>query len=186
MSDTISEVSTLPPAPSAPPPWTPATPPATTRWPGYVSLVIALAAVGVAIGAWFSPLRHNEPSPAPSPPSFSDQQVTEAKAKVCAAYEQVHKAVLSNTGRSGGSDPTAQLAVAANARMALFDGGQYLLSRLTEEPATPPDLAKATRALVASYQQLAIDYMADATDREKEASGDAVNKAGTTVYQICK
>ena len=35
------------------------------------------------------------------------------------------------------------MAVAASARVSLYDGGQYLLARL--DPATPPDLADAVR-----------------------------------------
>ena len=35
------------------------------------------------------------------------------------------------------------MAVAANARVALYDGGQYLLARL--QPDTPPELADAIR-----------------------------------------
>ena len=48
-----------------------------------MSLGIALLAIGVAIGAWFRPLPKNEPPPAPT---YSSQQVADAKAKVCAAY----------------------------------------------------------------------------------------------------
>jgi hypothetical protein len=181
-------VSNLPSAPSTPPPWQPVTPTTAKRrlrWPLF-ALVIALVVIGgVAIGAWFRPLPDNKSLPAP-PRAYTDQEVADAKTTVCAAYTKVHQAVLVNTGRSGGSDPTAQLAVAANARMALYDGGEYLLTKLTEEPATPPDLAKATRELVSAYHQLAIDYMAEAPDPEKESSGNAVSKAGAAVYQMCK
>jgi hypothetical protein len=76
------------------------------------SLTIALLALGVAIGSWFRPMPNSKPPPAPSPPNFTDQQIADAKAKVCATYENVHQAVLVNTGRSGGSDQTAVLGLA--------------------------------------------------------------------------
>lgn len=91
-----------------------------------------------------------------------------------------------NTGRSGGDDATAVLAVAANARSALYDGGDYLLKQLSEQPATSSVLADAIRGLVKAYQQLAIDYMANAPDSEIKASQDAITRTGTTVYELCK
>jgi hypothetical protein len=150
------------------------------------SLAIALLALGVAIGSWSRPMPDNKPSPTPSPPTFTDQQIADAKAKVCATYEKVHQAVLLNTGRSGGSDPIALLGVAANARLALYDGGQYLMKTLAEQPATPPDLATAVRQLVNSYQQLAINYMAEAPQSEIDSSLHAGDQPNATIYGICK
>jgi hypothetical protein len=157
-----------------------------SRSPVIASLAIALLALGVAIGSWFRPMPDNKPPPAPPPPSFTDQQIADAKAKVCATYEKVHQAVLVNTGRSGGSDPIALLGVAANARIALYDGGQYLMKALAEQPATPPDLATAVRQLVDSYQQLAINYLAEAPQSEIDSSLHAGDRPNATIYGICK
>ncbi|AKN16914.1 hypothetical protein MHAE_01200 [Mycobacterium haemophilum DSM 44634] len=148
-----------------------------------VLTVALLATLSVAIFGWFQPLPNNKPPP---PPTYTDQQVADAKTKVCATYDKVHHAVLANTGRSGGSDPTATLAVAANARIALYDGGEYLVKTLTQEPATPADLAAATRALASAYQELAIGYLAEATDPEIESSFHAVETTGSKVSRMCK
>ena len=148
-----------------------------------MSLGIALLAIGVAIGAWFRPLPKNEQPPAPT---YSSQQVADAKAKVCAAYKRVNHAVLANTGRGGDNDPATLLGVAANARMALFDGGEYLLRILAHEPATAPDLATATRALADAYQELALDYMAEADDPRLESSRNAIDLAGAKEDEACK
>ena len=43
-----------------------------------------------------------------------------------------------------GPEPVALAAVAGNARLALFGGGQYLLNSL--DSATPPELADAVRS----------------------------------------
>jgi hypothetical protein len=144
--------------------------------------VALLVTLGVAIAGWFRPV----PAKPPAAPTYSDQQVADAKAKVCSTYERVRKAVVANTSRDGGSDPTATLAVAANARTALYDGGDYLLKTVAQEPATAPDLAKAIHTLVNSYQQLAIDYMAELPDPELQTSREAVSNSGTAVYDQCK
>lgn len=61
-------------------------------------------------------------------------------------------------------DPTGDLAVAANARLALYSGGDYLLRRLTAEPATPAELRDAVRSLANALQELAVNYLAGAPD----------------------
>lgn len=148
-----------------------------------VSLGIALVAAGIAIGAWFRPLPKNDPPPAPT---YSSQQVADAKSKVCAAYAKVHHAVLANTGRTGDSDPTTQLALAANARIALFDSGEYLLKILAREPAASSNLVEATRALADSYQELALDYLSEAPDAAIAASRQTIENTGSRVREICQ
>ena len=178
----------LPPSPTQPP-WPPAAP--VTRagrpqWASFTALAIALVAVALAIGAWFRPLPDNKPPSPPAAPNFSARQVADAKTKVCAAYDRIHHAVLANTGRSGGTDPVSVLGLAANARLALYDGGQYLAKALAQAPAAPADLAAATRALVDAYQELAVNYMAEATDAEIQSSFQAVDSAGSKVSEMCK
>ena len=175
----------FPPQPSGPPPWPPpsATPRRPRQLPVIASLAIALIALGVAIGSWFHPASESKPSPAPSPASFTEKQVADAKAKVGATYDKVHQGVLANTGRSGGSDPLALLGVAANARIALYDGGQYLIKTLAEQPATPSDLATAVRQLVDSYQLLAVNYMAEASQSEIDQPSTLETRL-TSLYKI--
>ncbi|HSS23221.1 MAG TPA: hypothetical protein VLL82_02155, partial [Mycobacterium sp.] len=105
-------MSDLPPPPSAPPvppPWPPAIPPAPRQWPMFVLLVVALlVTLGVAIVGWFRPV----PAKPPAAPTYSNQQVADAKASVCTAYEQVRKAGDVAGARNGGSDPISILTVA--------------------------------------------------------------------------
>ncbi len=82
----------------------------------------------------------------PARPDYTDAQRSDAKAATCAAFDTVRTGVATNTNVTapGGPDDIAgALAVAANARVALYDGGQYLLARL--DPATPADLAAEIR-----------------------------------------
>jgi hypothetical protein len=179
----VSDLPPPQPAPPVQPAWPPAARSTPRQWPVFTFLLVTLlATLAVAIGGWFRPLP-NKPPPAPT---YTGRQLADAKAKVCAAYELIRKAVVANTSRNGGEDPTAALAVAANARTALYDGGDYLSKVLAEEPATPRELARAVQSLVSSYQQLAIAYMAEVPESEQKAARDAVSDAGTTVYGICK
>lgn len=178
-------VSNVPAPPPVPPPWSPVggPPRQPSRWVSVVSLVIALVAVGCAIAAWLRPVPKYQP---PAAPTYSSQQVADAKTKVCAAYTTVHHAVLANTGRSGDDDPATQLGLAANARIALFDSGDYLLKVLAREPAAAAALREATQALADSYQQLALDYMAEASDSNINRSRQAIETTGSKVSEICK
>lgn len=144
---------------------------------------MALVAIVIATGA----LLRSQPSSKPTPaPTYSNQQVADARAKVCGAYAKVHHAVIANTGRPGDTDPASLLGLAANARIALFDSGEYLLEVLAQQPAIPIDLADATRALANAYQELAMDYMAEASDPQLETSRQVVETTGSKVSEMCK
>ncbi|VEG54760.1 putative alanine and proline rich membrane protein [Mycolicibacterium aurum] len=104
----------------------------------YLSLVVAVLALGVAVFAAVRTLN--------AEPDYTDAQRTDARTAICSAFDTVRTAVATNTNTEppgGSGDIAGALAVAANARIALFDGGQYLLARL--EPATPTDLAGEVR-----------------------------------------
>lgn len=109
---------------------------------------LVLAILAVALGA-YAALRttgsdsSNEPGAAGS---YDQAQQDEAKATICSAFDTVRDGVGLNTNASapgGPEDLTGTLAVAANARLSLLGGGQYLLARL--EPATPADFAEEVR-----------------------------------------
>jgi hypothetical protein len=158
------------------------------RWLALISLTTALVAIGVAIGAWVRPLPGNDTSRTPPIVAYTDQQIAEAKAKVCASYDKVHRALVLSSARNGGSDPTAVLAVATSGRQVLDTGSRYLLTKLSEEPATPSELVTAIRKLAAQYQELVIYYLDGLTNSDTElqpalrASDDAI----TTIERLCK
>jgi len=105
-----------------------------------VAVVLALIAVGLAAWAAFRPAKD------PAAPSYSAAEQSDAKAKACAAADVVRRGVSLNTNLpipGGEGDVTGSLAVAANARLSLSNGGQYLLARL--DPATPANLADPVR-----------------------------------------
>lgn len=103
------------------------------------ALAVALLSLGVAVFAVLRTLDHG--------PDYTDEQRGAAERAICSAFETVRTAVATNTNvepPGGSGDIAGALAVAANARVALFDGGQYLLARL--DPATPTDLADEVRS----------------------------------------
>lgn len=142
------------------------TPRSPGRWSLVAALALAVVSLGVGIVGWFHRQPHDKPSPAPSAPTFTSQQISDAKENVCAAHRIVRQAAVLNTNQANPvpGDPTGDLAVAANARLALYSGGDYLLRRLTAEPATPAELRDAVRSLANALQELAVNYLAGAPD----------------------
>ena len=153
-----------------------------------IALVVALAALGLAGWAAFRPA----PRPASEPGTdqgYSAAQEAEAKASICAAMNLVRKGVSMNTNLQppgGAADVTGALAVAANARLSLSEGGQYLLARL--DPATPKPLADDARKFANSLIDIgaasiagALNSDADQATRLKDA--DALNMK---IAEACK
>ena len=147
--------------------------------------VLALVAFGLASWALLRPAGGSGSATAPT---YTDVQRTDAKAKVCAAFATVRTGVSQNTNLQapgGAEDIVGNLAVAANARLSLYDGGQYLLARV--DPATPPDLATAVR----SFGNTLMDIGAAATAGERNTDpkqaarlGDA-DAANRTIGGLC-
>ena len=148
-----------------------------------ITLVVAIAAAGLS--GWLL-IRQNETAKSPT---FSDAQRADAKKKICAATDTVRKGVSLNTNlqpAGGPEDITGTLAVAANARLSLYDGGQYLLARV--DPATPQDLADAVK----KFGNLLMDIGAAATagqqntEPEQTARLKDADATNATITGMCK
>jgi hypothetical protein len=146
-----------------------------------ITLIIAVVALGLA--GWLL-FRQDF-----SKPSFSDTQRADAKVKVCEAMNIVRKGLSLNTNLEppgGPNDVTGSLAVAANARVALYDGGQYLLNKLDE--ATPTDLADAIRKFANNLMDIGAAATAGAPNSEPEQAArlkDA-DASNATITELCK
>ena len=119
-----------------------------------MAAVIAVIAVILAIIGWFRP--------STGPGTFSNEQRQEAKSSLCESLQTAMKAVRTNTNMANpvSGDRVGALAVSANARLALFAGGEYLDQRLGDLPATPRDLKAAAAAYANTLQTLGINYLA--------------------------
>jgi hypothetical protein len=150
-----------------------------------ITLVVAL--VAAALSGWL--LFRVTQEGTPNSPNYSGAQRSDAKQKICAATDVVRKGVSLNTNLQppgGPEDITGSLAVAANARISLYDGGQYLLERL--DPATPPDLADAVK----NFANLLMDIGANATagsqnsQPEQAARLKEADAANAKTTELCK
>ena len=146
------------------------------RWAAPVALVVAVVALALAIWGLFS-----ESSNTPETALAGDP-----KTRVCTAFETVTKAVPLQTNNDLGPGPVAQAAVAANARLALFGGGQYLLNSL--DSATPEELADAVRSFATNLRDIGINALAGAKNSDPDqvirmAQGDTTR---LLIGDLCK
>jgi hypothetical protein len=148
------------------------------------TLAVGLA-VGVVVGAGIIYLRESKSTSSSPGATFSDQQVRAAKDRVCSIYDDVHKEITTNSARDQGTDPIQQVAVTATIRQALLAGSTYLLTTLSEQPATPSELAKPLRQLAIAYQEVTIGYLNDKTNSELEPTLRAGDAAAQTVQGLC-
>jgi len=141
-----------------------------------------LVTLGVAIVGWFRPI------PAKPPPvaAYSNEQIADAKAKVCAAHEKVHNAIKASSARDRGTDMTSQLVFAINGQQALLAGSEYLRTKLSEQPATPYELATTIRKLTDLFQELTIDYQNSVSEADMESALRAGDDATLTIERLCK
>lgn len=75
----------------------------------------------VAIASWFRPTPTIKPA---TGPTYTSQEVADAKSKVCDAFGEAHSAIQLTGSRDRGPDYAIQLAAAVNARQALIAGSQ--------------------------------------------------------------
>ncbi|WP_375487202.1 hypothetical protein [uncultured Mycobacterium sp.] len=149
--------------------------------------MIALIGVAAGIIGWFRPVPHNEHQQAPTAPSYTDQQIANAKTDVCFAYKYAKNEVALNTHRPDfEGDPVGSLAAATMKRLSLYVAGDYLLERLTVEPANPRDLADAVRSLANSYEQAAIHTLSDEPNVALDPLRHAVDSHIAKIDGLCK
>lgn len=150
------------------------------HWQTLAPLVIAIIAVAIAITGWLLP-RHQGSSS-----NFPDQS-GDAKTNLCSAYKIVRVGVVGNTHlvNPGGNDPTGQLAVAANARLALIGGAVYLRDRLAAQPSPPADLAKAVNSMANTSEQLGINYLGNADNSVQEPLRKDLDSEITQLNKLC-
>jgi hypothetical protein len=111
-------------------------------WLAAVALLVALGALGATLWVQYRAHWSGFLTTSATPTGPNPQQVADAKARACAAYELASKAV--NASNSASANPGSEPAAAnVNYRLALAQANTYLVERL--DPATPPPLADAIR-----------------------------------------
>lgn len=143
-----------------------------------VALAVAVLAV-VAAGVWWWQSRHS---------SYSDEQVADAKTKVCTQAAAVRQGVVTNTHLQNpvNDDPIGGLAVAANARLALSGGGAYLHDLLADTPATPSDLASAVGDMANTLEELGVSYLAGQPNEAQVPLRHSLDEQLKQLDDLCK
>jgi hypothetical protein len=124
-------------------------------------------------------------------PTYTEQQISGAKAHACTSFELVDKSVVLQTG--GGqprpdqsSDPATTEARAAEARLSLVAGASYLRDHL--DPATPPKLSTAIQNYATTMTDLAENYLAGAKDADPAQAAllNDIDSALPRIQELCK
>ena len=159
--------------------------PARTGWIAPVALVIALLAAAAAGWALF------RPAPDTSTATNAATKSDDPKATVCKAFKTVSDAVYIQTNKAPGPDlgpatPAAVEAIAANARLAMAGGANYLLDNLPSN--TPDELAGPIRSFAGQLNSIAMNLLAGIpNDRPEQAyllhSAEESNKK---LAELCK
>jgi hypothetical protein len=149
-------------------------------------VTLAVALLALALSVW-AVVRAS--SGGSQEPSYSAEQQADAKQKICAATNLVREGVSLNTNlkpAGGPRDVNGTLAVAANARVSLYSGGQYLLARL--DPATPPELADAVRKFANTLVDIGAASTAGAQNSEPDQAARLreVDSLNVTITELCK
>jgi hypothetical protein len=151
-----------------------------------LAVVAALAIVAIGLSLWA--LLASPSGGSNSPGNFTDAQRADAKTQACTAFATVRTGVKRNTSITvpgGPDDVGGTLGVAANARIALYMGGQYLLDRIG--PATPQPLADTARGFANNLMDIGAAATAGALDNDPEQAGRLKNADAdnTTLAQMC-
>lgn len=158
-----------------------------------IAMLVAIATLGASAWMWRNPTHPDGGSSAApteaAAPTFSDAERNDAKTKLCAAFELVRAGVANSSALEapgGEEDVTGALAVAANARLALYGGGQYLLARI--EPAAPPEVADAARKFGNTLMDIGAAAMAQVpkSDPGQDARLKEADAQNAAVEELCK
>ncbi len=120
---------------------------------------------------------------------YSSDQIAAAKTKACTAVDVVRRGVSLNTNlmpAGGPADVTGAQAVAANARLSLYDGGQYLIARL--DPATPEPLAEKVHDFADNLMDIGANATAGIPNSDS-AQTERLNNAdrtSDTLTELCR
>ena len=175
----------FPGAQGGPPPWPPVPPRGPSRWPTFLALAIAVIATGLAIVGWFRPAPP-PPAPHPAAPTYTEQQISDAKTRACNAFEVVLKGVTLQTHGEPSGDPTMRKAQAIDGQLSLVAGGWYLRDHV--EPATPKQLGADMRKTADVLLDLGANALAGAQNAD-QPQADLLTEAQSAfaqVQELCK
>jgi hypothetical protein len=149
------------------------------RWIAPAALLVAVVAAALAVWALVS--KSSE-----TPAAAGGTAQGDPKASVCETFKLVTAAVSTQTHNDLGADPIPQAAVAGNARLALFGGGEYLVNSV--QPGTPQELADSIRSFGANLQAVGMNALAGVTNSNPDQAARLANaeQDRKKIADLCK
>ncbi len=154
------------------------------QWIAVAALVLAVVATGLAVAGYF----YYPHKGAAGSGTYSDQQTKDAKKKICETFMLVDRAVVRNSKLKNPDNggPIGALSVATAARFAFYGGGAYLRDQVSQQPATPADLAKSVNGLASDLEAFAIGYLAGAAEFTQDEVRQSLDDKIKATVEICK
>lgn len=147
-------------------------------------MIVALLAIAIGVVGWFRPVQHDYRPPTPS---YTEQQISDAKAKTCGAFNIAKNEVSENTHKPyPEGDELGTLTVATDGRLALLAASDYLLSNLAADSAVPTELAGSVRSLASSYQEFAIRALNGEASSALDPLRQHIDSDIASIDQMCK
>jgi hypothetical protein len=170
---------------AAPPPWPLAPPRGQSRALTYAALAVALIATGLAVAGWFRP-SPVAPTQRSASPTYTEQQILDAKQRACEAFEVVQKGAALQTNPTPSDDLAMSNAQAAHAQLSLVAGGWYLRDHL--EPGTPPQISDELHKLANTMLDIGINALAGAKNADPSQAEliKTGNDAVDHTTELCK
>lgn len=137
-----------------------------------VALGISVVATVLGIVGWFRPTAASAPATQPAGPTYTEQQINDARTRVCSAFDLVLKGINLQTHGQPSEEPGMRKAQAVSGQLSLAAGGWYLRDHI--DPATPGDLATSAR----KTSQVLLDLGANALAGAQNADQPQANLLG--------
>lgn len=155
-----------------------------------LALIIALIAVGLAAWVLIKESKSSQTAQSEETASaFTGDAADNPEGTICEAFNLVRTGVQTNTNLQppgGPKDVTGSMAVAANARLSLVEGGQYLLARL--QPDTSQDLTDAIRTFANRLMDIGAHSIAGIpnSDPAQSARLKEADASSAEIADLCK
>jgi hypothetical protein len=171
------------PQPYGPQPWTVSTdrPARPSRLPLVLVSIVAVLALGLAAASWLRPLETDQRS---APTHYGQDEISEARKAMCAAWDTSFKAVTTS-GRKTSPDTTVNYVIGIQTQLAFHVAASHLRTELRRHPATPEPLAAALERMAVSSQDLVLARLSEASESEVNAIRSEMDEAEKDVKQEC-
>ena len=154
-------------------------------------LTVAAAACATLLAFGLPPFRQSAlPAQMAAPPTAdasNTPSAPETTGVLCRLYTAVHAAIVLNTHMANPDNTTAgAVAVAANARLALFSAGVLLRQGVQDNPDAPLELREDLQEMSKTTTNLSLGYLEEANDPALDPLRHALDDEISTADNLCK